>query len=300
MGTSSTSRCACRCVCARDTRLLDTSSPCWRRAGFATSRRMRYQVWSGRERPLQRHALAASGMMSPIRSSLATVWSARSTTSISIRTRPPPRHRNPTGRPSSHRIESCAYPRTRRNGQAPTPFLSPACCRATSGVRPRRLLIRVAALTVLLATAAALGAGRLDIQVPGAAHEPVLVAPTATIPADGHSDPGCRKRRSRPARSRRSPSASGGLPTKPPTVTRRPRLKQPRRRPRRRFQRWRRLSRRFRRPHRPRHRGLFRRQRRSRPQRPLPPLRPTLLPLRLPLLGTPRKASPRPPQDNPR
>ena len=48
---------------------------------------------------------------------------------------------------------------------------------------PWRLLIRVAALTVLLATAAALGAGRLDIQVPGSANEPVLVAPTATIPA---------------------------------------------------------------------------------------------------------------------
>jgi endonuclease YncB( thermonuclease family) len=48
---------------------------------------------------------------------------------------------------------------------------------------PWRLLIRVAALTVLLATAAALGAGRLDIQVPGAANEPLLVAPTATIPA---------------------------------------------------------------------------------------------------------------------
>ena len=47
---------------------------------------------------------------------------------------------------------------------------------------PWRLLIRVAALTVLLATAAA-SAGQLDIQVPGAAHEPVLVAPTATIPA---------------------------------------------------------------------------------------------------------------------
>ena len=47
---------------------------------------------------------------------------------------------------------------------------------------PWRLLIRVAALTVLLATAAALGAGRLDIHVPGAANEPVLVAPTATIP----------------------------------------------------------------------------------------------------------------------
>jgi endonuclease YncB( thermonuclease family) len=48
---------------------------------------------------------------------------------------------------------------------------------------PWRLLIRVAALTVLLATAAALGAGRLDIQVPGAAKQPVLVAPTATVPA---------------------------------------------------------------------------------------------------------------------
>ena len=45
---------------------------------------------------------------------------------------------------------------------------------------PWRLLVRVAALTVLLATAAALGAGRLDIQVPGSANEPVLVAPTAT------------------------------------------------------------------------------------------------------------------------
>ncbi len=50
---------------------------------------------------------------------------------------------------------------------------------------PWRLVVRVAALTVLLATAAALGAGRLDIQVPGAANEPVLVAPTATLPATG-------------------------------------------------------------------------------------------------------------------
>ena len=48
---------------------------------------------------------------------------------------------------------------------------------------PWRLLVRVAALTVLLATAAALGAGRLDIQAPGAANEPILVAPTATVPA---------------------------------------------------------------------------------------------------------------------
>jgi endonuclease YncB( thermonuclease family) len=48
---------------------------------------------------------------------------------------------------------------------------------------PWRLLIRVAALTILLATAAALGAGRLNIQIPGAAYEPVLVAPTATIAA---------------------------------------------------------------------------------------------------------------------
>src|SRR5215213_6225731 len=48
---------------------------------------------------------------------------------------------------------------------------------------PWGLLIRVLALTVLLATAAALGAGRLDIQVPGAANGPMLVAPTATIPA---------------------------------------------------------------------------------------------------------------------
>jgi endonuclease YncB( thermonuclease family) len=47
---------------------------------------------------------------------------------------------------------------------------------------PWRLLVRVSALTVLLATAAALGAGRLDIQVPGLANEPVLVAPTPTIP----------------------------------------------------------------------------------------------------------------------
>src|SRR5215213_3927069 len=50
---------------------------------------------------------------------------------------------------------------------------------------PWRLFIRVAALTVLLATAAALGAGKLDIQLPGAAKEPVLVAPTATIPPTG-------------------------------------------------------------------------------------------------------------------
>jgi endonuclease YncB( thermonuclease family) len=48
---------------------------------------------------------------------------------------------------------------------------------------PWRLLVRVAALTVLLATAAALGAGRLDIQIPGAAKDPVLAAPTATVPA---------------------------------------------------------------------------------------------------------------------
>jgi endonuclease YncB( thermonuclease family) len=48
---------------------------------------------------------------------------------------------------------------------------------------PWRLLVRVGALTILLATAAALGAGRLDIQVPGSAQEPVLVAPTATVPA---------------------------------------------------------------------------------------------------------------------
>jgi hypothetical protein len=47
---------------------------------------------------------------------------------------------------------------------------------------PWRLLVRVAALTVLLATAAALGAGRLNLQVPGSANEPVLVAPTATVP----------------------------------------------------------------------------------------------------------------------
>jgi endonuclease YncB( thermonuclease family) len=48
---------------------------------------------------------------------------------------------------------------------------------------PWRLLIRVAALTVLLATAAALGAGRFDVQIPGTSNEPVLVAPTPTIPA---------------------------------------------------------------------------------------------------------------------
>jgi endonuclease YncB( thermonuclease family) len=48
---------------------------------------------------------------------------------------------------------------------------------------PWKLLARVSALTVLLATAAALGAGRFDIQVPGLANEPVLVAPTATVPA---------------------------------------------------------------------------------------------------------------------
>ncbi len=50
---------------------------------------------------------------------------------------------------------------------------------------PWRLLIRLGALTVLLGTAAALGAGRLDIQVPGSANQPILAAPTATIPATG-------------------------------------------------------------------------------------------------------------------
>jgi endonuclease YncB( thermonuclease family) len=50
---------------------------------------------------------------------------------------------------------------------------------------PWRLFMRVAALTVLLATAAALGAGRLDIHLPGTAKEPVLAAPTATIPPTG-------------------------------------------------------------------------------------------------------------------
>src|SRR5215213_4645788 len=50
---------------------------------------------------------------------------------------------------------------------------------------PWRLLLRVAALTILLAAAAALGAGRLNIQIPGAAKVPVLAAPTATIPATG-------------------------------------------------------------------------------------------------------------------
>jgi endonuclease YncB( thermonuclease family) len=54
---------------------------------------------------------------------------------------------------------------------------------------PWRLLIRLGALTVLLGTAAALGAGRLDIQVPGSANQPILAAPTATIPpTDSPSD----------------------------------------------------------------------------------------------------------------
>ena len=54
---------------------------------------------------------------------------------------------------------------------------------------PWRLLIRLGALTVLLGTAAALGAGRLDIQVPGSANQPILAAPTATVPAtDSPSD----------------------------------------------------------------------------------------------------------------
>ena len=48
---------------------------------------------------------------------------------------------------------------------------------------PWRLLIRLGALIVLLGTAAALGAGKLDLQVPGSANEPILAAPTATIPA---------------------------------------------------------------------------------------------------------------------
>ena len=50
---------------------------------------------------------------------------------------------------------------------------------------PWRLLIRLGALTVLLGTAAALGAGRLNIQVPGSANQPILAAPTATVPATG-------------------------------------------------------------------------------------------------------------------
>lgn len=44
------------------------------------------------------------------------------------------------------------------------------------------LLLRLAALTILLATAAALGAGRLHIEVPGTNIGAILAAPTATAP----------------------------------------------------------------------------------------------------------------------
>ncbi|MCC7025289.1 MAG: hypothetical protein IT338_20815, partial [Thermomicrobiales bacterium] len=53
---------------------------------------------------------------------------------------------------------------------------------------PWLLLLRLCALTVLLATAAALGAGRLNIHVPGLANRPILAAPTPTAaPASTNS-----------------------------------------------------------------------------------------------------------------
>jgi hypothetical protein len=48
---------------------------------------------------------------------------------------------------------------------------------------PWTLLLRCGALIILLATAAALGAGRLHLQLPGSGIEPILAAPTATVPA---------------------------------------------------------------------------------------------------------------------
>jgi endonuclease YncB( thermonuclease family) len=48
---------------------------------------------------------------------------------------------------------------------------------------PWLLLLRLCALTVLLATAAALGAGRLNIHLPGMVHRPILAAPTPTAAA---------------------------------------------------------------------------------------------------------------------
>ncbi len=113
----------------------------------------------------------------------ATVSSARSTTSTSIRTRRPLKQISPIGRQSSRRTGSCAYRRIPPKRPSASAFPIAGMLPRDQRRSPWRLLIRVAALTVLLATAAALGAGRLDIQLPGAANEPVLVAPTATIPA---------------------------------------------------------------------------------------------------------------------
>jgi hypothetical protein len=56
---------------------------------------------------------------------------------------------------------------------------------------PWTLLLRIAALTILLATAAALGAGKLNIRLPGAGFGAILTAPTATVPASATiSEPG--------------------------------------------------------------------------------------------------------------
>ena len=149
---------------------------------FAISPRMRCRVWSVREKRPRRHASAASGTMSPTRDERR--WSRRRG-----------RRLRPVSGPDARRNRACRLGADRAAGRVvrvpsnPPKRLSTAAF-PIAGMLPRdqrrspwRLLIRVAALTVLLATAAALGAGRLDIQVPGAANEPVLVAPTATIPA---------------------------------------------------------------------------------------------------------------------
>lgn len=59
-----------------------------------------------------------------------------------------------------------------------------------TGMRPRNqrqapwaLLLRIAALTILLGTAALLGAGRLNIRLPGSGIDPFLAAPTPTVTA---------------------------------------------------------------------------------------------------------------------
>lgn len=54
---------------------------------------------------------------------------------------------------------------------------------------PWLLLLRLCALTVLLATAAALGAGRLNIHLPGMEHRPFLAAPTPTAVATSTDSP---------------------------------------------------------------------------------------------------------------
>ena len=72
-----------------------------------------------------------------------------------------------------------------------TPAHRPAANGFTiAGMQPRDrrrspwgLILRLTALTILLATAAALGAGRLNIRIPGSNTGAVLTAPTATVPA---------------------------------------------------------------------------------------------------------------------